>query len=76
MVYTRLEPSFYHEALLTKALDRPGMCFKLRGELLYCKKWAESLTPGNKFRFLNCSRAENFFFNPLGSQPRRSSIGF
>ena len=24
MVYTRLEPSFYHEALLTKALGRPG----------------------------------------------------
>ena len=38
------------------------MCFKPCGELLYCKKWAESLTPGNKCRFLNCSRVENFFF--------------
>ena len=37
------------------------MRFILRGELLHCKKWAESLTPRIKFRFLNCSGAENFF---------------
>ena len=46
------------------------MGLKLRGELLPCKKWEESLTPGNKFRFLNCSRVESFFFNPFQSNPK------
>ena len=52
------------------------MCFKPCGELLYCKKWEESLTPGNKLRFLISSRAENFLKNPLRPSLESNSIGF
>ena len=47
------------------------MGFKFLGELLPRKKWEESLTPGNKFRFLNCSRVENLFFEiPFSLTPK------
>ena len=52
------------------------MCFKPCGELLYCKKWAESLTPGNKLRFLISSRVENFFWKSPSAQPSSYLIGF
>ena len=51
------------------------VCFKLRGELLSCKKWEETLTPRIEFRFLNVQGWRTFCLRSLWALPQRSSIG-